>query len=171
MKLMLFCVESNKQKQVDWIYIRSLLRNLFVEDKSITIRPIFMNGRSNYDSNKVRREILSWAKRGYESVTVVLCVDTDYFETKADQKKELEGIGEYCKQNNYEFVWFCHDIEEVLIGHSVADSEKVACATNYERKEQYKTVETKRLTGKKYLKGSSNFISVLEKYYKLKESL
>lgn len=62
MKLLLFCVESNKLKQIDWIYIESLIRHFYIEDRDVVRRPVFMNGRSNYASGKVQREIQSYHK-------------------------------------------------------------------------------------------------------------
>ena len=35
MKLLLFCVESNKLKQIDWIYIESLIRHFYIEDRDV----------------------------------------------------------------------------------------------------------------------------------------
>ena len=89
MRLILFCVESNKQKQIDWIYISSLIRWFFDDDKSLVRRPVFMNGRSNYNARKVQKEIAGYSKGGYDSVTVVYCVDTDHYETDRNQKNEL----------------------------------------------------------------------------------
>ena len=41
MKLLLFCVESNKLKQIDWIYIESLIRHFFIEDRDVVRQPVF----------------------------------------------------------------------------------------------------------------------------------
>ena len=126
MKLLLFCVESNKQEQIDWLYIESMVKHMFVENNNIVRRPIFMNSRSRYNSAKVLKEISRYRSTSYESISVIFCVDTDKYEANANQKKEFESIVKYCSANDYDLVWFCHDIEEVCIGHSVSDSEKKA---------------------------------------------
>ena len=164
----LICVESDKKRPVDWLYIESLVKTLFDDDKTVVRRPIYMNSRSNYNSNKVQREILLNKKKGYESVIVVYCIDTDQYEVNANQKKELEAIEKYCTANGYELVWFCHDIEEALIGKSISDSEKYSRAVRFVKKDEIKGLDIERLTKDKYQKGSSNIVKVLSKFLPLK---
>jgi len=38
MKLLLFCVESNKQEQIDWIYIESVIKHVFIDDRTIVVK-------------------------------------------------------------------------------------------------------------------------------------
>ena len=168
MKLLLFCVESNKQEQIDWLYIESIVKYMFVEDNNIVRRPVFMNSRSRYNSAKVQKEITRYRSTSYESVSVVYCVDTDKYETDTNQKKELENIVKYCATNDYDLVWFCHDIEEVCVGHSVPDSEKKAYATRFVAKEEYKIIDKNKLMNKAYSKGFSNFVTVVSKYLTMK---
>ena len=168
MKLLLFCVESNKQKQTDWMYIESLIRHLYVEDKSIVRRAIFMNSRSNYNSRKVQQEIKQYSKCGYSSVTVIYCIDTDHYETDVTQKNELNDIVQYCRSGEFELVWFCHDIEEVMWGRSVSEKEKVALATKFVKSNQYEHIDQEKLRQDRYQKGNSNLVDVLNKYYKPK---
>ncbi len=164
MKLLLFCVESNKLKQIDWIYIESLIRHFYIEDRDVVRRPVFMNGRSNYASGKVQKEIQSNHKKGYTNIHVLFCVDTDHYEMNTDQKTELERIVAFCKSNRYELIWFCHDIEEVLIGRSVPDSEKLAFAKRFANLELYKKIDERKLTKAAYHKGYSNIKTVLDKF-------
>ena len=167
MKLLLFCVESNKQEQIDWLYIESMIKHMFVMDNNIVRRPVFMNSRTRYNSVKVQKEISRYQSTSYESVSVIYCVDTDKYEIDANQKREFENILKYCADNDYDLVWFCHDIEEVFIGHSVSDSEKKACATRFVAKEEYRIVDKNMLMKKTYSKGFSNFITVVSKYLTL----
>lgn len=68
-----------------------------------------MNGKSNYNSTKVAREIKKMTKDYIIGETVVLyCIDTDAYESNADQAKELDVISSYCRNNGYELIWFCH---------------------------------------------------------------
>ena len=168
MRLLLLCVESDKKRPVDWLYIESLVRTLFVDDKTVVRRPIFMNGRSNYNSSKVQREILLCKKRGYESVNVVYCIDTDYYEVDASQKKELESIEKYCGTNGYDLAWFCHDIEEALLRNAVPDSEKYSRAIRFVKNDEIKKASIDKLSKTKYQKGSSNIVAILSKYLTLK---
>lgn len=167
MKLLLFCVESNKQEQIDWLYIESMIKHMFVLDNNIVRRPVFMNSRTRYNSVKVQKEISRYRNTSYESVSIIYCVDTDKYETNADQKREFENIVKYCSANDYDLVWFCHDIEEVCIGHSVSDSEKKAYATRFVAKEEYRIIDKNKLKKKEYFKGYSNFITVVSKYLTL----
>lgn len=169
MRLLLFCVESNKQERIDWIYIESVIKHVFIDDRTIVRRPLFMNSRSRYNSPKVLGEIKRYQSASYESVSVIYCVDTDRIETNADQKKQFEEISKFCCDNKYELIWFCHDIEEDFVGHSVSDSEKTACATRFVTNEDYKQISVNKLKRSDYHKGNSNLLSVLGKYLSIKK--
>ena len=170
MKLLLFCVESNKQEQIDWIYIESVIKHVFIDERTIVRRPLFMNSRSRYNNPKVLREIKRYQTASYDSVHVIYCVDTDKIETNIDQKKQFEEITKFCSENGFELVWFCHDIEEVFLGYSVSDSEKKASATRFVSNEDYKKISIKKLKRSDYHKGNSNLLTVLEKYLSIKNN-
>ena len=102
--------------------------------------------------------------KGYTNIHVLFCVDTDHYEMNTDQKTELERIVSFCKSNQYELIWFCHDIEEVLIGHSVPDSEKLVFAKRFANLELYKKIDERKLTKAAYHKGYSNIKTVLDKF-------
>ena len=84
---------------------------------------------------------------------------------RADPISRLkERIVSFCKSNQYELIWFCHDIEEVLIGHSVPDSEKLVFAKRFANMELYKKIDERKLTKAAYHKGYSNIKTVLDKF-------
>ena len=50
--------------------------------------------------------------------------DCDKQDSKEDDRKFLEKAKKYCKEHEYEFVWFCKDVEDVYLGKQVDRSEK-----------------------------------------------
>ena len=164
MKLVLFCLESNQRAQTDWVYINATIRHYF-DISGFTIRPIFMNGKGNYDSPKVLRQISAFPQRDFEKVTVVYCVDTDRFETDNNEKQFLRSITSYCCDQGYKFVWFCHDIEEVYLNDSVSDKQKISSARRFASKEEIKLVDVKSLNHISYVPGTSNIMVILNEVF------
>ena len=72
----------------------------------------------------------------------------------------------YCKEHNYEFVWFCHDVEEVFLGHSVHKSEKTKCAIQYDARNGINNVKISNLKVEKMAGRKSNLVIVFDKYLK-----
>ena len=59
---LIFVVETNKDVQSDWIYIKETLENLYrIERSVIKLSPVYMNGRGNY--SKKLNEIKSLEKK------------------------------------------------------------------------------------------------------------
>ena len=57
MRSVIFVMEAEKKAQTDWIYIQETIKRFYEADNETSIRPIFMGGRSNYNSKPVLR---SW---------------------------------------------------------------------------------------------------------------
>ena len=129
---MLLCLETNKQSATDYVYIKDTINRFYKLNNKIKITPLYMNGKANYNSNKVIKEIKRMSKGFIMGQTkVVYCIDTDAYENNSNQARELEVISLYCQNNKYEMIWFCHDIEEVYIGTKVPNNQKVKKANNF----------------------------------------
>ena len=105
-KQIILCVETNKQADTDSTYIMDAMRDI---DKLINM---YNHGKSY----------------------VVYCIDTDQIESNQMHKMEFDNISDYCKNNDCELIWFCHDVEEVFIGKKVKDSEKRKTAAEFRKK-------------------------------------
>jgi len=69
---------------------------------------------------------------------------------------------EFCKSKNYEYVWFCKDIERVYLGKKVEDGHKNREATRFKANKLINGVSQSRLNGKFISQNMSNILSVLD---------
>lgn len=164
-KVVLFCVESPKDKPNDWVYIDAAIKHFFDLGKRIAVRPIFMGSKYNYKSTKVLTQINQIKRLNPDGLTIVLCIDTDNYESNPQHAKELEEIKDFCKNNDYELIWFCHDIEEVFLGKRISDNEKTREARRFGHNRMIESVEQSCLSRNKYQKSSSNILCVLNKVF------
>ena len=161
-------VEADEKSRTDYTYINRLMEKCFNVSKRIDIKrsPVFMGGKGNYNKKKVTDKIKQYVKQ-YEyngESQVIYCFDTDNFDTNHDVKKLLETYKTYCKEHEYEFVWFCHDIEEVFCGKSVKNTEKVTTANNFEKNGEIEKCNLDSFEATTMNKGKSNLLLVLKKY-------
>ena len=125
---MILCVETNKKADTDSIYISETI------NYQIKISKIYMNTKSKYDSKDVLRQIDKKSKAFTIGKTkVIYCIDTDQYEKNIEHLKELNNINQYCEKNNYDLIWFCHDVEEVYLEQRVLDSQKVQEAARFRK--------------------------------------
>ena len=69
---------------------------------------------------------------------------------------------EFCKSKNYEYVWFCKDIERVYLGKKIEDGHKNREATRFKANKLINGVSQSRLNGKFISQNMSNILSVLD---------
>lgn len=165
MKAVIFCVETNKQANTDWVYIKATLDKYYMaEQKNSHVRfdRIYMGSKNKYKSKQVVNEITSWKRVYKDELVVVYCIDTDNYESNPDHKKEFEEISLYCKNRGYELVWFCHDIEEVYWKRSVDNTAKKKESIQFSKTKQIEKVDKKNLVCGNIRSGFSNILCVLE---------
>jgi hypothetical protein len=83
--------------------------------------------------------------------------------------RELDNIDKYCKENHYDLIWFCHDVEEVYLGRKAPDSQKVQEAAAFRRKKQIEKLQSGKLSCDGKHVCTSNILNVLDKYLSRKE--
>lgn len=79
----------------------------------------------------------------------------------------LETVKKYCKDNEYQFVWFCKDVEHVYLGKQVADSQKKKESVRFKTNRLIKKVDYKNLVAQTYKIKTSNIMKVLDSYEEL----
>ena len=168
-----FVVESDKASKTDYMYIRTILLDYYniLTRKDIKLTSIFMAGKGMYDQPKVLKAV-NKAIKDYKTIGntyVVYCFDTDKYDSSPEDEKMIRAEEQFCKDKGYDFVWFCHDVEEVFLGHSIDSSEKTDAAKKYFANSKNRKVKADNLKAKVYGKGKSNLISVLDKYLGGKE--
>lgn len=166
-----FCVEAKKSSKTDYIYIKATVESFYSFDRANTrLSPIYLNGKGNYTSKKVCREITKYtnqyrvAAKGNETI-VVFCFDCDEYDRRPEDLKFLQDAEEYCKKHGYKFVWFCKDVESVYIGKTVPDNQKVKIASDFKKKQLIKQVDLRNLRADQYLNQKSNICNVLDEVF------
>ncbi len=61
----------------------------------------------------------------------------------------LNDVRQYCRSMNYEFVWFCKDIESVYLGRSVEDKQKKKESAIFKAQNGIKHVDVKQAFSQK----------------------
>lgn len=162
---MILCVETNKSADTDSVYIYDTIKHWYKVDNKVKLSKINMNTKSKYNSKGVVREIAKMKKNYVLGETkVIYFIDTDQYEKNPDHAREFDEISQYCEENDYELVWFCHDVEEVFLGHRVSDSQKVKEAETFRRKRKIDEVQITKLSCDDKRACTSNIIKVLDKH-------
>ena len=162
---MIFCVETNKRADTDSIYISETLDYYYEKSNQIKISKVYMTTKSKYNAKDVQREIEQKIKAfTIGKSRVIYCIDTDQYEKDSNHANELKNVMQYCEDNNFDLIWFCHDVEEVFLGEKISKSQKVQRAGAFRKKKMIEGIKSDKLSGKVRRVGVSNILSVLDKY-------
>lgn len=168
MRQLIFAVETNKKVKSDEVYIRSLLNDYYdlSRNNDVKVQFVYMDGKSKYDDNKVVREINKYIYENVDGENVIIyCFDTDRIDKDANEINNFHKASKYCRDNKYELIWFCKDIENVFIGKIVRKSEKKQESIRYSKKNRvYDKQFIARLSSKTQTEHKSNILLVLNKY-------
>ncbi len=179
-----FCVETDEHCKSDQIYIKDTIERFFNYDNSmVKFSFVFMGGKGKYRTKSVVTKIKQNIKKfslndnGKKKTqnksdagscsTVIYCFDCDDYDTDSTVSQFLEDVKQYCQDNQYEFVWFCKDIERVYVGKKIADSEKKRRAERFKRKNEISSVQKEALTAERYGQNRSNLLRVLSQFEEL----
>lgn len=167
---LIFVVETNKNCNSDWIYIKDTIEHFYIYERTrVKLSVVYMDGRGNYNSKKKEKEIkklisqYSATSRNNQS-KVLYCFDCDEYNNNPDDSKFLKDAKKYCEDKEYDFIWFCKDVEQVYIGKKVDDSQKKKEAAKFKAKKLITNVGSNRLSAVNYRINTSNIMSVLDQY-------
>lgn len=167
---MIICLETNSRSKTDYIYIKETLDYLYEINNQVKISPVYMDGKNKYQTKGVLREIAQKIKAFTIGRSVVFyCVDTDDYEKNTEHANEFHDIRQFCKKSGYEFIWFCHDIEEVFLSKKLSDSQKVREAGAFRNRKGIKNIPLERLTQETVKPSASNIVYILDQYLKRKQ--
>lgn len=161
-KRLLFCVETTPRANTDYAYIKETVEYYYALDRRIVLRPIYMKSKTRYNSKAVQEDIRR--QSGSENTSVIYCIDTDDYDTSPDAKEILDQITKYCRQNGYDFVFFCKDVEDVYLGKRIPNTQKGAAIRYFRTSHAIEQMKTKRLETAHYQHHSSNILNVLDRY-------
>lgn len=170
---LILVVEADSRGASDWIYIKETIEHFYAIDNAhIKLTPLYMEGRGNY--KKIQSKIKDKEKR--YSVTaknnvshVIYCFDCDQYDKRIEDYNFLEEAKKYCKDNCYDFVWFCRDIEHVYLKKQIDSSEKSFKAEQFKNNNDINNITSRILSSASYKLGTSNLMLILDKYLKHKE--
>lgn len=162
---LILCMETNKKAATDDVYIIELIRHVYQLSNQTKISRIYMGTKTKYKAKNVLQEIEAKTKTYISGEThVIYCIDTDDYEKNMEHQTQLHEISRFCKQNGYDLVWFCHDVEDVFLGERIADSRKVSEADAFRRKGRIKELSLDKLSADAQRVHTSNLLNVLDKY-------
>lgn len=169
---LIFAVETNKTCKSDWIYIKDTISKFYTIDQAhIKLSTVYMDGKSNY--TKKQKEVKSLVSQ-YLNVSknnksqVIYCFDCDEYDNKQEDMQFLEKARCFCKDNEYEFVWFCKDIERVYLGKKVNDSKKREESARFKSRCMIDNIKEQDLSVLEYRHNTSNILVVLDKFIERK---
>lgn len=161
-RVVVICVESPKSKFIDQAYIDKVIKTIYQIPNDLKISYISMESKSRYNYPKVKND-LKKAIKDFSESEVVYCVDLDNYKSDYAAEKLNNDIEGYCERNNYRFVWFCRDIEEVFLHEKIADSEKYKKAKRFNSKIGIGKATVESLSQNTKSEKKSNFLIVFDK--------
>lgn len=164
---LIFVVETDKKCKSDWIYIKSVLDYYYTYGAHLKLYPVYMAGRGNYKEkeSEVKTMISKYkATSDTNETKVIYCFDCDKYDTNQVDRDFLLNSQEFCKENEYDYIWFCRDIERVFLGRKISDNQKKKEAAKYKAKNLVTKVDRARLSQTALGENRSNILTVLDKF-------
>lgn len=97
-------------------------------------------------------------------MNIRLYIDTDEIEKEQSSRQYLKDITEYCKDNDFELIWFCRTIEEVFIGNKISGNIKTENAIKFQRTINNVDFTKIRLDSNDKKFKNSNLLIIVNKY-------
>lgn len=157
---LIICIETNKKAKTDQFYIDKTIKDIYKLDNNIKISYVYFDSKTKYNDRNTIKAIKDNVNSNKGNNEVLYCIDLDNYDTNTDDQNRNKTIDDYCKQHNYEFVWFCKTIEEVYVG-KVTDSNKIKEAKKYA---SHGDVRKAKLNSNTYNLNTSNLLIVIDKY-------
>lgn len=167
-----FVVETTSKAKTDCRYISEIFSfyfNEFYRSSSITRQFVYMGGKHSWNSKRVQSEIKSHIKSMPDCRTFVLySIDMDNFTTNSNDESLISSILKHCEERvDYHCILFNKNIEHVLLGKRVKDSQKVKEVGHFIRKHSIESVLEPSLRNKNPLsEKTSNVLCVFDEIIK-----
>lgn len=163
-------MECDSQSQSDYYYIRKLFFHKYSFNyQNDKIAPLFLAGKQNYHSSRIQKQIKRMKDKWSGVTKVIYFFDTD--ERDIMDSTENRAIIDYCREHQFECVWFVKNIEQVFISTSETQKSKVQLARNFVIDSKMGLINQYDKITVSYPKnvGESNILCILDKYFKRKE--
>ena len=161
-KQLILCVETNSNAKTDYVYINETINRFYLYNPKTRREIIYLNGKTNYDKHENE---IDYSKRHFRGeTTVIMFIDIDNYDSDPEDIKRWKNIESYCKQMNYELVFFTKDVEDVYLGHRIKNNDKVKESIRFRAKKLIDSVDELKLRREQITPHSSNVLLVLDKY-------
>ena len=171
---LIFCVETNRKSDTDFLYIKSTLDRFYdCRNGHVQIKPVYLGGKGRYSTNSNARkinELIRQFSAGSKSAEshVFLCLDCDKYDSDPEDHKFLTDAENYCRnKENYHLIWFCRDVEDVYLGHQISNTQKTDAAKRFVARKQIETIDANKLRADQYKQHYSNVCTVLDQLFPL----
>ncbi len=126
MKQLILCVETNKKADTDPGYIDAVIKQLYQIGTEVKLQYEYFNGKGGYKSSSILKKIEKDIKAVNDETLseVIYFIDTDKYDSNAEDQKLNVEIQTFCQQRGYKLIWFCRNIEEVFLHKTVEVSKK-----------------------------------------------
>ena len=165
---LIFVVETNKKCKSDWIYIKDTIDRFYQYDQAqVKLTPVYMDGKGKYkNKEKEISNMISQYSAGNKKnqSKVILCFDWDDYDSKPEDATFLTEAKRYCSEREYDFIWFCKDIERVYLGKKVDDKQKKNESAIFKTKKLINAVDKNKLAANNYQANTSNIMNIIDKY-------
>lgn len=168
---LILVVECDERSKSDLIYIKETIEHFYQIGAQVKLSPVYMKGKGNYRNSKTANDIKKYISQ-YQATNrsniskVIYCFDCDDYDIKPSDANFLDTAFQYCKERDYELIWFCKDVERVYIGRKVDDKQKKSEAGKFKTKKLILNVDKCNLIACHYKRNSSNILKVLDRYLK-----
>lgn len=171
MKLIILCVETDEKAKTDCAYIDSAIKYFYKDDNDIKRCYKYLEGKGNYKDKRILKEIEKEKKRAMSqnrerfSSHVIYFIDTDKCEADEESRKINQKIEIFCREQGFEFLWFCRDIEEVFLHQEIDKAKKVEISKTFKRNGGLGKATLKSLSAKVISRYKSNFLCVMDQFF------
>lgn len=135
-------VETNKVCQSDWMYINTLIKNVY-DIKGTKLSPVYMAGKGNYLNKEP--QVNSLMEKYDGSSKVFICIDLDKVNSSPQDVELNDRIEKFCNDRGYILIWFKKHIEDVFLGRDVENSKKRKEADSFLSKNSIKGINLNSL--------------------------
>ena len=146
----------------DKIYLDKIIKMLKEKNLDINFKftPILTKGKTNFENKKYIDKVKN-AKLKFQGESQVLyVVDTDDIDTSKEDLEILKRIDKYVNDQDWYFVFFNRDIEDVL--NKKADRKKKTNEARSYSEKKFNEIDKNNLKVKNYFtRGTSNLFSVI----------
>ncbi len=172
-------LETSDKDKSDDLYLNSIFRRFFtkldLDGNEVTIQSIFLEGKQNYNSDKIINQINNytsmfncWDDNPGKTV-VIYFIDTDGADLNYDPNSYFGNLVGFCSENNFELVWFSKNSENVFLNLEPEQvNNKTESAKQFLISNQIFSLDKNKLMKDNLEIGCSNILTVLSKYLKQK---